>query len=191
RTPAFSFVAVTTLALAIAANTAIFSVVNAVLLRPLPYADADRLVLIGERSNDGSASNVGFTTFLDWRDRARGFDAMGLFRSWQATLVTNGAPERIAGLRVSANFLGMLGVKPALGRDFGAGDDTPNSWRVILLSDGLWRRRFGGDPGVVGRVITMNDQAFTVIGVMPPTFEPLISEHFYQRAEMWAPLGYD
>jgi putative ABC transport system permease protein len=191
RSPAFFFVAATTLALAIAANTAIFSVVNAVLLRPLPYAEPDRLVLIGERSPDGSASNVGFTTFLDWRDRARGFDAMGLIRSWQTTLVTNGEPERIAGLRVSANVLSMLGVKPALGRDFRADDDTPNTWRVVLLSDGLWRRRFGGDPGVVGRVITMSDQAFTIVGVMPPTFEPLFSEHFYQRAEMWAPLGYD
>src|SRR5262249_1155464 len=83
------------------------------------------------------------------------------------------------------------GVRPALGRDFRAEEDTPAGWRVLILSDALWRRRFNADPAVVGRVLTMNDQQYTVIGVMPASFEPLISEHFYQRADMWAALGYD
>src|SRR6185436_6564213 len=94
-------------------------------------------------------------------------------------------------LRVSANFFHMLGVKPALGRDFTNAEDTPDGWRVVVLSDGLWRRRFGADPAAIGRVVTMNDRPYTIVGVMPPSFEPLISEHFYQRAEMWALVGYD
>jgi putative ABC transport system permease protein len=191
RTPAFTATAVLTLALGIGASTAIFSVVNAVLLQPLPYADPEHLMLIGERGNDGSASNVGYTTFLDWRARNHSFEDMAIFRSFQTTLVANGEPERVAGMRVSSNFFPMLGVRPALGRTFNTGEDTQATWRQLILSDGLWRRRFNADPGVIGRVLTMNDATFTVIGVMPASFEPLISERFYQRAEMWALLGYD
>jgi putative ABC transport system permease protein len=190
RAPAFTIVALATLGLGIGANTAIFSVVNAVLLRPLPYAEPDRLVQIGARNPDGSG-NVGYTTFLDWRDRSRSFEEMALIRSWMPTLVTNGQPERISAIRVSANFFHMLGVNPALGRDFATAEDTPDGWRVVMLSDGLWRRRFGADPAAIGRVITMNDRPYTIVGVMPASFEPLISERFYQRAEMWALVGYD
>src|SRR5262245_5638348 len=191
RSPAFTATAVLTLALGIGASTAIFSVVNAVLLQPLPYADPDHLMLIGERGNDGSPSNVGYKTFLDWRTRSHSFEDMALFRSFQTTLVANGEPERVAGMRVSANFFPMIGVRPALGRGFDADDDTQTRWRQLILSDGLWRRRFNADPTVIGRVLTMNDVPFTVIGVMPSSFEPLISERFYQRADMWALLGYD
>src|SRR5262245_62247839 len=94
-------------------------------------------------------------------------------------------------MRVSANFFRMLGVQPAIGRDFSAEDDNPSRWRTLLISDRLWRRRFGADPAVAGRVVSMNDVEFTIVGVMPAGFEPLISEHFYQPADMWAPLGYD
>src|SRR6266550_790452 len=191
RSPGFAAIALITLALGIGANTAIFSVLNAVLLRPLPYADSDRLVMIGERGPGGSAGNVGYTTFLDWRDRSHVFEEMALIRSWIPTLITNGEPERISGLRVSSNFFRMLGVKPIVGRDFTAAEDTPDLWRVVIVSDGLWRRRFGADPSVVGRVVTMNDLPYTIIGVMPPSFEPLLSERFYQRADMWALVGYD
>jgi len=192
RAPAFTAAAVITLALGIGANGAIFSVVDAVLLRPLPYADPDRLVAVGARAPDGSAENVGYTTFVDWRSRSRGFEEMALLRSWQPTLAVDGAPERISGLRVSWNFFRMLGVRPALGRDFRVEDDTVKDWRVVLLSDRLWRRRFNADPAAVGRVLVMNDQRYTIVGVMPSTFEPLLSEHFYQQpADMWAALGYD
>jgi putative ABC transport system permease protein len=191
RTPGFTAVALATLALGIGANTAIFSVVNAVLLRPLPYASPERLVMVGDRGPDGAAGNVGYSTFLDWRDRSRTFEEMALVRSWTPTLLANGEPERIGGMRVSANFFHTLGVRPAIGRDFRADEDTPNGWRVLILSDGLWRRRFNGDPSAIGRVISMNDLQFTIIGVMPPAFEPLISERFYRRADMWALVGYD
>ena len=161
------------------------------LARPLPYADPERLVTVGHRGPTGSAGNVGYTTFLDWRERSHAFEDMALIRSWIPTLIANGEPERISGMRVSSNFFRMLGVKPAIGRDFTAAEDTPDRWQSVILSDSLWRRRFGADPAAIGRVITMNDRQFTVIGIMPPLFEPLISERFYQRAEMWALVGYD
>jgi putative ABC transport system permease protein len=189
--PGFAAIALLTIALGIGANTAIFSVLNAVLLRPLPYATPDRLVMIGNRGPDGSAGNVDYTTFLDWRERSHGFEAMALIRSWIPTLITNGEPERISGMRVSANFFHTLGVKPAIGRNFTPAEDTPAGWRVVILSDGLWRRRFGADPAIAGRVITMNDRPYTIVGVMPASFEPLISERYYQRADMWALVGYD
>ena len=159
---------------------------NAVLLRPLPYADPDRLVLIGERGPTGAAGNVGYATFLDWRERSHSFDEMTLIRSWAPTLIADGEAERISGMRVAANFFRTLGVTPAIGRDFTAADDTPAGWQVVLLSDGVWRRKFGADPAIVGRVITMSGLPFTVVGVMPASFEPLISERFYKRAEVWA-----
>ena len=191
RAPAFASVAIVTLALGIGANTAIFSVVRAVLLRPLPYADADRLVAVGTQSPSGSPNNVGYTTFLDWRERTHSFAELALIRSWTPTLGGTGEPERLNAMRVSANFFHMLGVKPALGRDFTSADDTPSGWRVLILSDGLWRRRFNADPAVVGRPITMNDQQYTVVGVLPASYEPLISERYYRQAEIWAPVGYD
>jgi putative ABC transport system permease protein len=191
RAPGFAAVALLTLALGIGANTAIFSVLNAVLLRPLPYSDPDRLVLIGERGPTGAAGNVGYATFLDWRERSHSFDEITLIRSWAPTLIADGEAERISGMRVSANFFRTLGVAPAIGRDFTAAEDTPAGWQVVLLSDGVWRRRFGADRAIVGRVITMSGQPFTVVGVMPASFEPLISERFYKRAEVWALVGYD
>src|SRR5262245_65453991 len=115
---------------------------------------------------------------------------MALIRSWIPTLIADGSPQRIGVMRVSANFFHTLGVRPAIGRDFRADEDTPNGWRVVILSDGLWRRRFNADLSAIGRVISMNDLQFTIIGVMPPAFEPLISERFYRRADMWALGGY-
>jgi putative ABC transport system permease protein len=191
RTPGFSLVAIFTLALGIAANTTIFSVLHAVLLRPLPFTEAERLLYVGDTIDGSKPGNTGFTTFLDWKAQNHSFEDMTLIRSWAPTLANGGEPERIGGMRVSANFFRMLGVGPSLGRNFTADDDSPSRWRVVILSDGLWRRRFNADPAVIGRVLRMNDVDFQVIGVMPPTFQPLISEHFYQRAEMWAALGYD
>src|SRR3954468_13168426 len=191
RAPAFTAIALVTLALGIGANTAIFSVLNAVLLRPLPYADPDRLMQIGERGSNGEPGNVGFATFVDWRSRSRGFEELTLVRSWIPTLIAHGDAERIGGMRVSANFFRTLGVKPAIGRDFTEAEDTPAGWHVAILSDGLWRRAFGGDRSAIGRPIELNGTTFTIVGVMPASFEPLISERFYKRAEMWAPVGYE
>jgi putative ABC transport system permease protein len=190
RSPGFATTAILMLALGLGVNTTIFSVVNAVLLRPLPYTDPSRLVMVGELGSNG-AGNVGYATFLDWRNRSHAFEDLGLIRSWSATLDADGEPERVAGMRVSSNFFRMLGVRPAVGRDFTPQEDTPAGWHVVVLSDSLWRRRFAADPGAIGRPIALNGVAFTIVGVLPASFEPLLSEHFYQRAEMWAPLGYD
>ena len=191
RSKGFAFTAIVTLGLAIGANTTIFSVLHAVLLRPLPYAEPERLAYVGDSNGTGAPSNTGYATFLDWKAQNHSFEDMAVIRPWTPTLALNGDPERIAALRVSANFFRLLGTRPALGRDFAAADDTPSTSQVVVISDGLWHRRFNADPGVIGRVLRMNDKDFQVIGVMPASFEPLISEHFYQRAEMWAALGYD
>jgi putative ABC transport system permease protein len=190
RTRGFTVTALLTLALGIGATTAIFSIVDAVLLQPLPYAQADRLAVVGETGSEGDAGNVGYATLLDWRARSQSFEAFALFRSWNPTLVVNGEAERLDAMRVSANFFALLGVRPALGRDFSANEDRPDQWRVLLLSDSLWRRRFGADPQIVGRLITMNDRDYRIVGVMPREFEPLISQRYYQAAQLWAPLGY-
>jgi putative ABC transport system permease protein len=191
RAPGFTAAAILTLALGIGANTTIFTVVDAVLLRPLPYANPDRLVTVGDRDADGMSSNVGFTTVVDWRARTRAFESLALMRSWLPTLVAAGEAEQVPAVRVSWNYFDMMGVRPALGRGFTTDDDRPDHWRVILLSDQLWRRRFGADPSIVGRTIVMNDRAYRVIGVMPASFEPLDAERYYQRAQLWAPVGYD
>jgi putative ABC transport system permease protein len=192
RTPGFTAAALVTLALGIGANTAIFTIVDAVLLRPLPYAEPHRLVTVGDRNPEGFSSNVGFATVLDWRERSRSFEQLAMMRSWMPTLVTNGEAERMPAVRVSWNYFDMMGVRPALGRGFTADDDRPEHWRVLLLSDALWRRRFGADPAIVGRTVVMNDREYRVIGVMPSSFEPLDAERFYNAsAELWAPIGYD
>ena len=192
RTPGFTAAALVTLALGIGANTAIFTVVDAVLLRPLPYPEPERLVTLGDRNPAGFASNVGFATVLDWRERSRSFEQLAMMRSWIPTLVTNGEAERMPAVRVSWNYFEMMGIRPALGRGFTQDDDRPDHWRVLLLSDALWRRRFGADPAIVGRTVVMNDREYRVVGVMPPTFEPLDAERYYNAAaEIWAPIGYD
>ena len=191
RTPGFTIAAVLTLALGIGANAAIFSVVDNVLLRPLPYASPDRLVTLGDRTPEGQATNTGFTTFVDWRERSRTFEQFALIRSWQPTLVTNGEAERLPAIRVSWNYFDMMGVRPVLGRTFTADDDRPDHWRVLMLSDALWRRRFGADPSAVGRTVVMNDREYRIVGVMPPTFEPLDAARYDAGAEVWAPIGYD
>jgi putative ABC transport system permease protein len=192
RSPGFTLSALLTLTLGIGANTAIFTVLDAVLLRPLPYPDADRLVTVGDRGADGDSTNIGWATMADYRAGSRSFDDLALMRSWAPTLFADGDAEALPAVRVSWNYFRMMGVHPAIGRDFTADDDRPSHWHVLLVSDGLWRRRFNADPSIVGRVVTMNDVAYRIVGVMPPSFEPLDAvRYFNARAELWAPIGYD
>jgi putative ABC transport system permease protein len=174
RNPGFSFVATLTLALGIGATTAIFSVVNAVLLRSLPYRDPERLVIVAQ-VRDGD--------FLKWRDRSLGVEGIAAYTSNQYRITGSGEPERLAAGEVSADLFATLGVAPALGRPFTQAEDKPGGDPVVILSDGLWRRRFGGDPLVIGRAITIGDRSRTVIGIMPPGFR------FPGDSELWLPLA--
>ncbi len=189
--PGFTIVAVIALALGIGANTAIFSLINSVLLRPLPYPEPDRLVMLEESEKDGKSSTTSYATSKDWRERSQTFESISVVRDWSITLTGAGEPEMLQGMRVSANYFGTLAVKPALGREFLPQEDTPATRRVVILSDGLWRRRFGSDADIVGRPIALGGQTFTVAGVMPRGFEDLVSARLYQTADLWAPLGYD
>jgi putative ABC transport system permease protein len=193
RAPGFAAAAILTLALGIGAATAIATAAHRALLRPLPYPHGDRLVFAGHPDDEtpGAVGNIGFLTALDWRERLRSFDEVVIIRGWSPTLAADEGAERLDGMRVSWNYFRMLGVKPALGRDLAASEDHHDRWRVVLLSDGLWRRRFNARPDIVGTTIEFNGQRFAVAGVLPPSFEPVVSEHFYSRAEIWAPLGYD
>jgi putative ABC transport system permease protein len=172
KRPGFTGVAVATLALGMGANTAVFTVVNAVLLRPLPYDQPDRLVRVrGGSTLTRQLGNLSPLDFLDLRARASRFDGIAAYNNYaQATLTGAGEPERLAGTRVSANFFSVLHVVPALGRDFREDDDVPGATAVALLTNGFWQRRFAGDPAMVGRTIHLNGVATEVIGVLPSGF---------------------
>ncbi|HXO21567.1 MAG TPA: ABC transporter permease [Thermoanaerobaculia bacterium] len=187
RTPAFTAVALLTLALAIGANTAIFSVANALLLKPLPFPEAGRLLQVMRQFPDGEGSSLSIPKFVYWRDHNRVLEHLAAFDSLGSgfNLAGEGRPERIVGSRVSRDFLAVFGARPALGRDFLPEEDRPGARRVVLLSDGLWRRRFGGERAILGREMQLNGVGYTVIGVLPPSFQyPL-------RAELWTPLDVD
>jgi putative ABC transport system permease protein len=170
KQPGFTAIAILTLALGIGANTSIFSVVNAVLLRPLPYPQPDRLVLIRERANIFESGSVSLPNYLDWRSSQGGFTDLALFRRGDANLsgaTSDVEAERVSSARVSYNFLSVLGVPPQLGRDFRESDDVPHCKKVALISDGLWKRRFGRSRGVIGQSIMLDGVQREIIGVLP------------------------
>jgi putative ABC transport system permease protein len=166
----FTAVAVLTLAVGIGANTAIFSLVNAVLLRQLPYRNAERLVWIWATRTDRDKAFYSIPNFIDTRDRSQSFENLAAFANWGANLTGNGDPERLQGVRLSAHAFQMLGVEAATGRTLTAADDDPGNPRVVMLSNGLWQRRFGGNPNVIGQKLTLNGDTYTVVGALPPHF---------------------
>ena len=169
RAPLFSALVIATLALAIGANTAIFSVVNGVLLRSLPYAQPDRLVILYEAI--GSMEPFGFSApdLVAFRERARSYEGLAAFRSVEFELSGVDQPERVAAARISASLMDVLGVAPSLGRAFTATEDTGRQ-PVAILSDALWRRKFGADPAIVGKAVSLDRRAYTIVGVMPSGF---------------------
>jgi putative ABC transport system permease protein len=187
KNPAFALVAVVALALGIGANTSIFSVVNTVLLRPLPYKEADRLVVVWEdRTKQGYPRDTPAAgNFTAWREQNRVFEGMAAVANVSINLTGAGEPERLEGRRVSAELFPLLGVEPQLGRAFTPEEDQPGSNTVVLLSHGLWQRRFGGDPSIVGRQLTLGGYAFTVVGVMPAHFQFPARED-----ELWIPIAF-
>src|SRR5262245_10974506 len=183
RNPGFTFVAVLTLALGIGANTAIFSVVNAVLLRSLPYREPDRLVMLSYyREREGARLATG-SFYLDWRDQAKAFEQIAAYYFWTADLTGSGEPERLSAAFISANLFATLGVDPVLGRAFTPEEDTYGGPRAVILSEGLWRRRFGGATQLIGGAITLEGESRTVVGVMPDEFR------FHGETELWLPLA--
>jgi len=185
--PGFTAVAILTLALGIGVNTAIFSAVNAVLLRPLPYPDPDRLVRLFEtnESHGWSHFSVSPPTFMDWRQQTQSFVGMASMRGATYNYTGGTEPERLTGARVNAQFFDLLGVRPLKGRTFVADDDPVGKAQVSVLSYGLWQRLFGGDPGIVGRAIYLDGRPYTVIGVMPRGFQ------YPGRSELWTPSEFN
>src|SRR5258706_5004342 len=184
RTPGFALAAIAILALTIGANTAIFSVVHAIVLRPLPYLHPDELVELAERNAAGERVSVAYPNFENWRDETQGLVHMAAFvgASYNVSNV-EGTPEPILGMRVGPEFLGILGIVPAMGRDFVVQDGRGDGEHVMLLTDSLWRRRFGADPQVVGKPVTMGFIPYTVVGVLPASFR------FLPDTEVLVPLG--
>ena len=185
--PGFTVVAVLTLALGIGATAAIFSAVNPILFKPLPYPDGGRVTMIWYRGDDGSRVDQTFGTYRELMARSRSFAAIAAMKSWQPTLIGAAEPARLDGQRVSWSYFRVLGIPPALGRSFQPSDDQLNGPNVAILSDSLWRRRFGGDRTIIGRPITLDENLYIVIGVMPKAFENVLAP----SAELWAPLQYD
>src|SRR6476661_2420698 len=186
KQPGFAALAILAFALGIGANTAIFSVVNAVLLRPLPYPEPEQLINIQERTPTFPGGSVSYPNFLDWRASQHSFTDISLFRreSYNVSTPKGGlAPERISGGRVMFNFFAVLGVAPQLGRDFTEVDDVPKGPKVALISDKLWRTRFGASRDVLGKQLLLDSVPYEIIGVVPPFVR------LPRLAEIFVPLG--
>jgi len=187
KTPGFACPAILILAIGIGGTTAIFSALNPILFEPLPYPHASRIMMIWYADQDGVRIPETFHTYRELAERSRSFETVAVMKTWQPTLVGADQPERIDGQQVSAAYFHALGVAPALGRDFLPSDDVFNGPRVVILSHGLWRRRFGGDNTIVGQPVRLDDETYTVIGIMPPRFENVLAP----SAEAWSPLQYN
>jgi putative ABC transport system permease protein len=185
--PGIAVLGALTLALGIGASTAIFSAVNPILFESLPYPQPGRITGIWNHGPEGSRGNMMFGTYRELAARSRSFAATAVWKAWQPAMTGPAGPERFEGQQVSAGYFHVLGVPPALGRDFDPADDRAGGPRVAILGDALWRRRFGGDPAIVGRRVRLDDDAYTVIGVMPKTFESVPAA----SAEIWSLLQYD
>ena len=181
----FSLIIVVTLALGIGANTAIFSLIDATILRPLPYPGADRLVALSEADRKGNDLMVSWPDFVDWRNETGSFSAIAALSGINFNLTGNRRAERLHGLRVSASFLSVLGIRPLLGRDFLDTDDRPGAVPVVMLSNALWKRRFESDPAIIGRTINLDGRAYSVIGVLASGFR------FLYARDVYIPIGLD
>ncbi|HEV7675028.1 MAG TPA: ADOP family duplicated permease [Candidatus Angelobacter sp.] len=185
KAPGFSLVVIVTLALGIGANTAVFSMIDVLLLRPLPYPDSGHLVqlLEAKTANDSAApSTAAPATFIDWSEQSRTFASMAASEGFRYSLTGNGVPEQVWGGAASAEWFRVLGVRPELGREFLPEDDRPSAAPAVLLSDRLWRRKYQADPAIVGKTIGINGASFTVIGIMPEKAD------YHEANELWIPL---
>jgi putative ABC transport system permease protein len=187
KSPSFACTAIVILALGIGGTTAIFSTINPILFEPLPYPNASRIMMIWYAGDDGSRIPQAFNTYREVAERSRSFEALAVMKPWQPTLGSAGQPERLDGQRVSSGYFRALGVSPVMGRDIDAADDVLNGPKVVVLGNGLWRRRFGADRTIIGREVRLDDESYTVIGVMPDTFDNALAP----SAMVWSSLQYD
>jgi putative ABC transport system permease protein len=183
KSPGFALITVVTLALGIGANTAIFSVVNAVLLRPLPFREPDRLIVLRETYSGGAVGTVSGPNFRDWRDRSRSFESMTASRGVTLAMAGEGEPEEVRGAQVSAEFFQVLGVDLLLGRGFAAGEDQGEP-SVAVIGERIWRDRFAADPGVLSRTIRLSGREYSIVGVAPASLK------YPGRTDVWLPLGF-
>jgi putative ABC transport system permease protein len=184
RAPGFTIAAVLTLALGVGANTVIFSLVNAILLRQLPFQNPQQLVTVDSKRTDPGKHPFTIPDFIDYREQNRTLEQIAAFANWSASLTGSGEAERVQGMRISANAFQLLGVEAEVGRVLLPEDDTPGRQNVVVLSHGLWRRRFGANPRLMGQVLTLNGNSYTIVGVLPPQFIFPI-----QEAELAVPLS--
>ena len=186
KSPGFAIVATVTLAIGIGANTAIFSIIETVLLRPLPYRNPEQLLRLYETESAPGQYPFAGPDFIDWKTQNSTFQDMTLF-GWQTdrNLSGRGEPDHVLTLSAEANFFSLLGVTPLLGRTFAPGEDQPGKDEVAVLSYGLWQSHFAGDPKIVGQTLSLNSKKYTVIGVMPETFR------YPTRVQLWIPLDMD
>ena len=187
RYPGFTAVAVITLALGIGANTAIFSIVNAVLLNPLPYPHPDRLIALYSRSSRFTEGSISYPNFLDWVRLNRSFSSLAAYRQDNFTLTGSGEPERVSVEMVSAGFFSVLGDKPAMGRSFMPKEDQLGAGPVAIISGGFWKRKFGSDPDILGKAITLDGKPYTVVGVLPADF--YYSGNNFDLSDVYVPIG--
>src|SRR5205823_11007120 len=183
KSPGITFVVILALALGIGANTAIFSVVDAVLLRPLPYEESDRLVFLNETSKVMDEISISYPNFTDWRNQNHVFEKIGVYNRSSYNLTGSGEAERIPTAQVSADLFSPLHANALIGRVFTNVEDQPGAAPVVILGYGLWQRRFGGQTSILNQTLTLNGKGYTVIGVMP-------SDYAYpSRVDMWVPVG--
>src|SRR5690348_4103356 len=187
KSPGFTAIAILTLALGIGANTAIFSVVNAVLLRPLPFADPERLVVVNEKNDKLHLKNFGSSAlnYLSWKEQAQSFESLGAIGGGNFNLTGRGDPENFAGATISPSVLPLLGIQPVAGRGFREGEDRPGAAAVAIISESLWKRRFGGERSLLGDHLTLNGAVYTVVGIAPAALAVLVP------GDIWTPLVID
>ena len=190
RTPSFAVAVVSVLALGIGANTTIFSIVNAVLLRPLPFEEPERLVRIFTRTPGGRLFELSPGKFYDWQRDAQSFEGMAMYQCCgfrELALTGTGTARTVRATAVSAGFFEIVRARPALGRVFRQEEDTPGGKHVVVLSDRFWRTEFGGHPDVIGRTVKLNDEAYTIVGVMPATAS--VASWTGMASDVWIPLA--
>ena len=188
KNPGFTIIAVLTLALGIGANTAIFSVVNGALLRPLPYPEPDRLVALSEKTANFESSSISYPNFLDWQRHNTSFSAMAAYRQDDLSLTGSGETERVRVGMVSHGFFEILGIRPVLGRLFAAEEDRLGTGRVAIIAGGLWQRKFGSSPDIIGKTVTVNGDGYTVVGIIPRNFR-LDGVNFDEVKDIYVPIG--